>query len=563
MPVAEWCIPRAAAAPVCRHLEMTVILSVDAKPYTDQTLGTSGLRKPTGHMMQPHYVALFIQSAFEELGVAGATLVVGGDGRFFNDQAIQTILKMAVAHEVGQVVVGRGGLLSTPAASALIRARKAKAGIILSASHNPGGPDGDSGIKINAAHGGPIPLAVSDAIHARTRTCVRYAIADIPDLPLGQDGRHQIGATLVEVIDSVADYVGLMESLFDFDRIAGLFRSGFTMRFDAMNAVTGPYATELFHRRLGLPEAHLMNRVPLPDFGGLHPDPNPHHAAALVDLVAGRSEADFGAASDGDGDRNLIIGRGLVVAPSDSLAVIAANAHLVPGYRDGLAGVARSMPTSRALDRVAAALGIDCHVTPTGWKFFANLLEAGLITICGEESAGTGSNHVREKDGLWAVMMWLNILAERRLSVGQVLRDHWQAYGRDYYQRLDFEEVDTAGAEDLMATLRGRLPVLANELAGRLTVTDANDFAYTDPVDGSSATKQGVQIVADEARIVYRLSGTGTRGATLRVYLERFAPRGADHGLLPAEALAEVQEIAMQVAEVTRFTGRTSPSVIS
>jgi phosphoglucomutase len=542
---------------------MHVILSVDASPYLDQTLGTSGLRKPTGHAMQPHYVALFMQAVFAELDVAGATLVVGGDGRFFNDEAIQTILKMAVAHKVGHVVVGRGGLLSTPAASALIRARRAKAGIILSASHNPGGPDGDFGIKINAAHGGPIPIAVSDAIHRRTRTTAHYEIADMPDIALDRDGRHQTDGCLIEVIDGVADYVALLETLFDFERIADLFRSGFTMRFDAMHAVTGPYASELFQRRLGLPAASLMNQIPMPDFGGLHPDPNPHHAADLVDFVAGRAQADFGAASDGDGDRNLIVGRGLVVSPSDSLAVIAANAHLVPGYRGGLAGVARSMPTSRALDRVAASLGVPCHVTPTGWKFFASLLEAGLITICGEESAGTGSNHVREKDGLWAVMMWLNILAERRQPVSEILRDHWQAHGRDYYQRLDFEEVDAAAAEDLMETLRRRMPRLAGELAGRLTVTDVNDFAYDDPVDGSTATKQGVQIIADEARIVYRLSGTGTRGATLRVYLERFAPRGADHQRRPAEALAEVQAIAMQVADITRFTGRTSPSVIS
>ncbi|MFN4166546.1 MAG: alpha-D-glucose phosphate-specific phosphoglucomutase, partial [Ferrovibrio sp.] len=311
----------------------------------------------------------------------------------------------------------------------------------------------------------------------------------------------------------------LMETLFDFDRIAELFRSGFTMRFDAMNAVTGPYATELFHRRLGLPEASLMNQTPKSDFGGLHPDPNPHHAAALVDMVAGRSEVDFGAASDGDGDRNLIVGRGLVVSPSDSLAVIAANARLVPGYRQGLAGVARSMPTSRALDRVAAALGLPAHVTPTGWKYFANLLEAGLITICGEESAGTGSDHVREKDGLWAVMMWLAIIAERRLSVGDILGEHWRTYGRDYYQRLDFEEVDARAAEDLMESLRRRLPTLAGTRVGPFTVTDASDFAYTDPVDGSVATRQGIQIVSDDARIIYRLSGTGTRGATLRVYL--------------------------------------------
>ena len=540
-----------------------MILPVDARPYTDQTLGTSGLRKPVPHIMQPHYVELFMQSVFDVLDVAGATLVLGGDGRFFNDRAIQTILKMAVANRVSHIVVGRGGLLSTPAASALIRARKAKAGIILSASHNPGGPDGDFGIKINAAHGGPIPVSVSDAIHQRSRTCDRYQILAGDDFSLAEEGRRHVEGCLVEVVDSVRDYVGLMETLFDFDRIGDLFRSGFTMRFDAMNAVTGPYATELFHRRLGLPEASLMNQVPKPDFGGLHPDPNPHHAAALVDMVAGRSEVDFGAASDGDGDRNLIVGRGLVVSPSDSLAVIAANARLVPGYRQGLAGVARSMPTSRALDRVAASLGIPAHVTPTGWKYFANLLEAGLITICGEESAGTGSDHVREKDGLWAVMMWLAILAERRLSVADILADHWRTYGRDYYQRLDFEEVDTGAAEELMDSLRRRLPTLPGTRAGAFEVVEAGDFAYTDPVDGSVATKQGVQIISGDARIIYRLSGTGTRGATLRVYLERFEPRAERHHLPTSEALAAVRDTAMAMAEVTRFTGRTTASVVS
>jgi phosphoglucomutase len=506
-----------------------------------------------------------VQSIFDCLeGFAGATLVVGGDGRFFNREATQIILRMAAANGFGRALVGRGGLLSTPAASALIRHHKAFGGIILSASHNPGGPQGDFGIKYNVGNGGPAPETVTEAIYRRTQAVDRYLTLDAADLDLDRPGSLRLGGMAVEIIDPVDNYAGLMESLFDFGRIRALIAGGFRLRFDAMHAVTGPYAVEILERRLGAPAGTCRNARPLSDFGGGHPDPNLVYAHDLVDAMRGPGAPDFGAASDGDGDRNLILGRDCYVTPSDSLAVLAANAGLVPAYRDGLAGVARSMPTSRAVDRVAAQLGIDCYETPTGWKFFGNLLDAGRVTLCGEESAGTGSSHVREKDGLWAVLFWLNLLAVRREPVAAILADHWRRFGRNFYARHDFEGVEAAGAERLMTALRR----LTGELAGRpiagSTVAQADDFAYHDPVDGSRSEHQGIRIeLADGSRLVYRLSGTGTEGATLRLYIERFEPDPARQAGDPAVALAPLVQAAYGLADIVGHTGRRAPSVIT
>ena len=550
-------------------------ITVPTRPYEGQKPGTSGLRKKVAVFQQPHYVENFVQSIFDAIaagsdGSAGAddppgrTLVVGGDGRYFNREAVQIILRMAAANGFARLWVGRGGLLSTPAASCVIRERRASGGIILSASHNPGGPEGDFGIKYNVANGGPAPEKVTDAIYARTRTIQEYRTLDAPDLDLDRLGTHRLGDAVVEVIDPVADYKALMERLFDFDAIRAAVRGGLRMRFDAMHAVTGPYARAILEGELGAPEGTVVNATPLPDFGGHHPDPNLVHARELYDLMMGPDAPDFGAASDGDGDRNLIIGRGLFVTPSDSLAVLAANAHLAPGYAAGLKGVARSMPTSRAADRVAEALGIQAHETPTGWKFFGTLLDAGLATICGEESAGTGSDHVREKDGLWAVLLWLNVLAARKQPVAEIVREHWRRYGRNYYARHDYEEVDADAAAGLMAHLRGQLGALPGRRLGGFEVAAADDFAYTDPVDGSVSTGQGIRVMfADGSRVVYRLSGTGTVGATLRVYIERFEPDPARQDVETPEALAELVAVAEGLAGVRERTGREAPSVIT
>jgi len=541
------------------------ILAVATTPFDDQKPGTSGLRKRVRHFQQPHYVENFLQALFDSLpGHEGQVLVVGGDGRYFNDRVIQIAIKMAAANGIGKLVIGQGGILSTPAASNLIRKRGAFGGIVLSASHNPGGPDGDFGIKYNASNGGPAPERITDAVFKRSTEIAQYRISDAPDVDLDAIGTSQVEGMAVEIVDPVADYAALMEKLFDFDRIAALFASGFSMRFDAMHAVTGPYAKAIIEGRLGAPEGTVVNAVPLPDFGGGHPDPNLVHARELYDLMMGPNAPDFGAASDGDGDRNLIIGRGRFVTPSDSLAILTANAHLAPGYADGLAGVARSMPTSAAADRVAEKLGIAVYETPTGWKFFGNLLDAGRVTICGEESAGTGSDHVREKDGLWAVLLWLNILAVRGLSVDRIVVDHWKTYGRNYYSRHDYEEVDAAAAEGLMEHLRAQLDTLEDrEIGGRLIVL-ADDFSYLDPVDGSTAERQGIRIGFDDgSRIVFRLSGTGTVGATLRVYIERYEPPEGDHQRDTQEALADLIAVAESLAEITRRTGRTEPTVIT
>lgn len=538
---------------------------VATKPFNDQRPGTSGLRKKTKVFEQPHYLANFVQSIFAALeGFEGKALVVGGDGRYFNREAIQIILKMAVANGFGEIIVGRGGILSTPAASAVIRHEKAFGGIVLSASHNPGGPDADFGIKYNISAGGPAPEKITEAIFAHSKVIESYKTVDAPDVDIDHLGEIFVGATKVRIIDPVAIYRDLMASLFDFAAIRALFASGFTMKFDAMSAVTGPYAKAILEGDLGAAPGTVLNGEPLPDFGHHHPDPNLVHAKHLYDLAMSDAAPDICAASDGDGDRNLVIGRGQFVTPSDSLAIIAANAHLAPGYAQGIAGVARSMPTSGAADRVAKKLGVGIYETPTGWKFFGNLLDAGKVTICGEESAGAGSNHVREKDGLWAVLMWLNILAARKQSVKDIVRAHWSEFGRNYYSRHDYEEVATEGANALVAGLREKLAGLPGKNFGSLTVAAADDFSYLDPIDRSLSQQQGIRILFTEgSRIVYRLSGTGTSGATLRVYIERYEPDSARHDLETQSALAELIALAGSLAEIKKHTGRDAPTVIT
>ena len=541
------------------------IKTVSTTPYSDQKPGTSGLRKKVPVFQQKNYAENFIQSIFDSLeGFAGQTLVIGGDGRFYNREVIQLAIKMAAANGFGRVLVGRGGILSTPAASNVIRKNQAFGGIVLSASHNPGGPTEDFGIKYNIGNGGPAPEKITDAIFARTKTIDSYKIAEVADINLDIEGSHEIEGTTVTVIDPVADYAELMEQLFDFDAIRKLLGGGFRIVFDAMSAVTGPYAKEILENRLGAAKGSVLNFMPLPDFGGHHPDPNLVHARALYETMMAEDAPDFGAASDGDGDRNLIIGKGIFVTPSDSLAMLAANAHLAPGYAKGLAGIARSMPTSGAADRVAEKLGIGIYETPTGWKFFGNLLDAGLATICGEESAGTGSNHVREKDGLWAVLLWLNILAVRKESTLAIVEQHWASYGRNYYCRHDYEEVDTEAANGLMANLRDQLATLPGKSFGALTVETADDFAYNDPVDQSVSKNQGIRILfVGGSRVVFRLSGTGTSGATLRVYIERFEPDAARHGIDTQEALADLIAVADEIAGIKTRTGRNEPTVIT
>ncbi|APG92534.1 alpha-D-glucose phosphate-specific phosphoglucomutase [Sinorhizobium americanum] len=542
-----------------------MIKTVSTNPYGDQKPGTSGLRKKVPVFQQKNYAENFIQSIFDSLeGFAGETLVIGGDGRYYNREVIQKAIKMAAANGFGRVLVGRGGILSTPAASNVIRKYKAFGGIVLSASHNPGGPTEDFGIKYNVGNGGPAPEKVTDAIFARTKTIDSYRIADVGDVNLDVEGSQQVEDMTVTVIDPVADYAELMESLFDFAAIRKLISGGFRVVFDAMSAVTGPYAKEIIEKRLGAPKGSVMNFIPLPDFGGHHPDPNLVHARALYETMMAPDAPDFGAASDGDGDRNLIVGKGIFVTPSDSLAILAANAHLATGYAKGLSGIARSMPTSGAADRVAEKLGIGLYETPTGWKFFGNLLDEGMTTICGEESAGTGSNHVREKDGLWAVLLWLNILAVRKESALDIVRQHWSTYGRNYYSRHDYEGVDSDAANALIAALREKLAGLPGTSFGALKVETADDFSYNDPVDKSVSSNQGIRILfKGGSRVVFRLSGTGTSGATLRVYIERFEPDPARHDLDTQEALADLIAVADDIAEIKSRTGRQAPSVIT
>ncbi|MDO6965379.1 alpha-D-glucose phosphate-specific phosphoglucomutase [Rhizobium alvei] len=542
-----------------------MIKTVTTTPYSDQKPGTSGLRKKVPHFQQKNYAENFIQSIFDSLeDFEGKLLVIGGDGRYFNREVIQIAIKMAAANGFGRVMVGQGGITSTPAASHLIRKHGAFGGIILSASHNPGGPTEDFGIKYNIGNGGPAPEKITDAIYARTKVIDSYKISDADDINLDQVGLTELDGMQVEIVDPVADYAELMETLFDFDAIRQHIAGGFRIAFDAMSAVTGPYAKEIIERRLGAPEGSVRNFIPLPDFGHHHPDPNLVHAKHLYDEMMGPNAPDFGAASDGDGDRNLIIGKGIFVTPSDSVAMLAANAHLAPGYASGLSGIARSMPTSGAADRVAEKLGIGIYETPTGWKFFGNLLDEGLATICGEESAGTGSNHVREKDGLWAVLLWLNILAVRKESVKDIVTKHWAAFGRNYYSRHDYEEVDSDAANGLMDNLRNQLSSLPGKSFGDLKVQAADDFAYLDPVDQSVSKNQGIRILFEGgSRVVFRLSGTGTSGATLRVYIERYEPDASRHDLETQSALADLIAVADEIAGIKVRTGRSEPSVIT
>lgn len=541
-------------------------ITVESKPFKDQKPGTSGLRKRVATFRQPHYLENFVQSIFDtQPALEGGMLILGGDGRYHNREAVHTILRMAAANGIGRVVVGKGGILSTPAASNLIRSRKAQGGIILSASHNPGGPEGDFGIKFNTDNGGPAPEKVTEAIHCRTLEIDRYRIIDNGITDIDHLGEYRIADCTIEVVDPVSDYADLMDGLFDFDRIRALFDSGlFRMRFDAMHAVTGPYAEHILEKMLGAPPGTVMRAEPLGDFGGGHPDPNLVYAADLVKTMNGRDAPDFGAASDGDGDRNMILGRHFFVTPSDSLAVLAANAHLVPGYRLGIRGIARSMPTSQAPDRVAAQLGIECYETPTGWKFFGNLLDAGRVTLCGEESFGTGSDHVREKDGLWAVLFWLNLLAIKRESVECIVRDHWKSYGRNFYTRHDYEGVDTGGADKLVSHLHDSLAVLPGQIFAGRRIETADDFAYRDPIDGSLSEHQGIRVLFEGgARLIFRLSGTGTEGATLRVYIEDYEPDPARHDRDTQVALGDLIDAAETIAEIRKFTGREKPTVIT
>ena len=540
------------------------IVRLDA-PFTDQKPGTSGLRKSSQQFEQPHYLESFVEAVFRTLpGVQGGTLVLGGDGRYGNKRAIDVILRMGAAHGLSKVVVTTGGILSTPAASNLIRQRQAIGGIILSASHNPGGPDGDFGVKVNGANGGPTPSSFTDAVFECTKTLEQYAIAEAQPLSLDQLGTHQIGAMQVEIINGVDDFVALMQELFDFDQISDLLKNDFPLAFDAMHAVTGPYAKRVFEDLLGAPAGSVRNGVPLEDFGKGHPDPNLTYAHDLADLLLEGDGYRFGAACDGDGDRNMILGHHCFVNPSDSLAVLTANATLAPGYAGGLAGVARSMPTSAAVDVVAKDLGINCFETPTGWKFFGNLLDAGEITLCGEVRFGTGSNHVREKDGLWAVLFWLQILAVRRCSVADIMNSHWQRFGRHYYSRHDYEAVPTEAAQGLYDRLETMLPSLVGQSFAGQTVSDADNFSYIDPVDQSVTQGQGLRILLDDgSRVVIRLSGTGTKGATIRVYLESYVSNTGDLNQDPQVALAGMINAINDLAEIKQRTGMDQPTVIT
>ncbi len=542
-----------------------MIKTVATAPYQDQKPGTSGLRKKVPVFAQENYAENFIQSIFDSLeGFEGKTLVIGGDGRYYNREVIQKAIKMAAAAGFGKVMVGQGGILSTPAASNVIRKYHAFGGIVLSASHNPGGPTEDFGIKYNIGNGGPAPEKITDAIFARSKIISEYKIADVADVNLDEIGSFDVAGMTGEVIDPVADYAELMEQLFDFPAIRALLASGVNVAMDSMGAVTGPYAREIFENRLGAAPGSVRNATPLPDFGGHHPDPNLVHAKDLYDDVMSADGPHFGAASDGDGDRNMVVGKGMFVTPSDSLAIIAANATVAPGYAKGIAGIARSMPTSAAADRVAEKLGIGMYETPTGWKFFGNLMDAGKVTVCGEESFGTGSDHVREKDGLWAILFWLNIMAARNESVAEIVTKHWAEYGRNYYSRHDYEEVDTDAANSLIAALRDKLPTLPGQTFGSLKVVAADDFAYNDPIDGSVSKNQGIRILFEGgSRVVFRLSGTGTSGATIRVYVERYEPDASRHGIETQEALSDLISIADQISELKTRTGRDQPTVIT
>lgn len=539
------------------------IQTVSTTPFNDQNPGTSGLRKTISVFRQPHYLENFVQSIFDSVeGLQGKTLVLGGDGRYFNRTAIQIILKMAAANGLGRVMVGQNGILSTPAVSCLIRKYKTVGGIILSASHNPGGPDGDFGIKYNIGNGGPAPEKMTNAIFSRSKSITEYRIVSASDIDLSSQGTSEMNDMIIEVIDSVTDYAELMQTLFDFNAIRNMFAAGFTLRFDAMHAVCGPYAKRIMEGILGAPKGTVINNIPLEDFGGHHPDPNPVNAKELMDFMNGPEGADMGAATDGDGDRNMIVGRHIAVAPSDSLAILAANATWIPGYSAGIVGVARSMPTSTAADKVAEALNVPCYETPTGWKFFGDLLDDNKITLCGEESYGTSSNHIREKDGIWAILFWLNLLAVRKKTVAQIVNDHWKQYGRNYYSRHDYINIDSKKAEELMDHLRGQLDSLSGRKFVTYVIDRADEFSYTDPVDGSVSNRQGIRIFfTDGSRIVFRLSGTGTVGATVRVYFDRYEKNKLDMEM--KTALGEMIDIAKSVAKIELYTGMKEPSVVT
>jgi phosphoglucomutase len=544
---------------------MMTIQTRSTQPYLDQKPGTSGLRKKVKIFTQANYLENFVQSIFDSITIPeGATLTLGGDGRYYNKTAIQTIIKMAAANGFVKVIVGQGGILSTPAASHIIRKYQTLGGIILSASHNPAGPEEDFGIKYNTANGGPAPEKVTEAIFAKSKTISQYKMADFADVNIEEIGEIQLDDFTVQVIHPVNDYADLMANLFDFNAIKALFKSGFTMKFDAMHAVTGPYAKAILVERLGAPESSLLNCEVCEKFGGGHPDPNLTYAHELVDVLYSTNAPDFGAASDGDGDRNMILGKHFFVTPSDSLAIIAANAALIPAYQQGLAGVARSMPTSGAVDRVALKMNIPCYETPTGWKFFGNLMDADKVTLCGEESFGTGSNHVREKDGLWAVLCWLNIIAVRRSSVEEIVMAHWAEYGRNVYSRHDYEAIPTAAADGVMTHIKTQFTTLPNQEFGQYIVNAVDDFSYLDPIDDSKSVGQGMRILfACGSRIVFRLSGTGTEGATLRIYLEAFESDRANHHLDAQVALSEMINIALNISELKQRTGRDKPTVIT
>lgn len=543
----------------------SAMIKVETIPFDDQKPGTSGLRKKVNRFQSSHYLENFVQCIFDSVpDLEGGVLVIGGDGRYYNDVAVQTILKMAAANGVAHTIVGQHGLLSTPAASHIIRKYKAVGGIILSASHNPAGPSGDFGIKYNVSNGGPAPEAITDKIYARSKVITSYKTFESADVDISEVSKVELQGMKITVIDPVVDYTELMKTLFDFEAIKKLFKNGFTMCFDAMNAITGPYAEFIFVDVLGAPEGSIIYGEPLADFGGGHPDPNPVHAKTLFELMHSPQTPDFGAASDGDGDRNIVLGKGTYVAPSDSLAVLAANAHLAPAYKDGLLGLARSMPTSRAVDYVAKDLAVDCYETPTGWKFFGNLLDDKRISLCGEESAGTSSDHIREKDGLWAVLLWLNILAVRDESVTSILSQHWQKYGRNYYTRYDYEDIETEKAEAVMAYVRSQLGDLVGKNLNGETISKADSFTYKDPVDGSVSDNQGLRIEFESgSRFVLRLSGTGTVGATIRLYVERYMPPTGELELKTAQALEKIVDIALQITNIKPLINRDNPSVIS
>ncbi|MCQ2914629.1 MAG: alpha-D-glucose phosphate-specific phosphoglucomutase [Alphaproteobacteria bacterium] len=541
------------------------IKTVQTKPFEGQRPGTSGLRKKVDVFQQPGYLENFVQSVFNSLeNFKGKTLVIGGDGRYFNREAIQVIIKMAVANGFGELMIGKGGLMSTPATSCIIRKYKAFGGLILSASHNPGGPGQDFGIKYNIENGGPAPEKITEGIYEQTKKITEYKIADTADVDLDTLGEKVLGETRIKIIDSVIDYTEMMSKLFDFDLIKRLFQKGFTMRYDAMNAVTGPYAKHILEKVLGAKAGTVVHGEPKDDFGGLHPDPNLVYAKSLVDFMFSNEATDFGAASDGDGDRNMILGNHFYVNPSDSLALIVANFWNAPGYDRGLTGVARSMPTSSAVDRVARGMGMSCYETPTGWKFFGNLLDANKATICGEESFGTGSNHVREKDGLWAILYWLNIIAATGLSVSELVKKHWKKYGRNFYSRYDFEKVDSAAANAMFDEMRASAASQEGKFYGNYEVEKFDDFEYIDPVDKSVSSHQGIRVLfKDGSRIIYRLSGTGTSGATVRIYIEKYEPDNSKHGMDPQEALADLVEIAYQISGIKAKTGKQKPDVIT